>query len=315
MKLTPELRRALIAMGSIFNAPRPAPQLFGDDPSFFNYFADQDPIAFFGFSSLRAFADYVDELPTLYDRKGEPRSGWRVSEKMQTFAGTRDMSDALAIARNGWSDGLSLAHKYDIPRATNKRRTHAMVGGRVNVGRMLAGNPKHMVARRPAPRHRIITLFVECCMWKGITADNAIMRALLVAGMIDVLESEGYRCEIIAVSASIRQIDFLGGSQLAVRLKNAGDALSLADLSFALGHPSFLRRMELACEASAPGMDLSRSNRSLVSAAFDDEHTCKRNEFYIPQLTGHAQACLTDDPLSMLEWIEPDGLPVKLRSE
>lgn len=284
--------------------------IVGDDPSFHNYFADQDPIAFFGFSSLGAFVDYVDALPVPIQPGGEPSKFWSDSAKMQKWSGTRDMAEAIDLARHGWTDGAALTPKLTTEAATRPRRTRSLAGGAVSVGRMLAGDPMHMTRRTPQPRDRFVRLFVETIMWKNIGVAMAIWRALIVAAMIDLLEREGYRCEIVAVACSLN-LDYEPESQLAVRIKDANDRLNLLDITFALGHPSFTRRFLFGAERTLYATD---DDNSLISQAFTDDHPPGRNEFYIPQIPPLvAMKVDMRDPMAMLPFIVPDGLPIQIK--
>jgi hypothetical protein len=294
--------------------PREPTVCFGDDKTYLNYFADQNPSGFFGFSSLRKFTDYVAVLPPIdNDERTGRHHAWLETEKAVTKTATRSMPEALRLAREGWSDGLGITDKLDPPRSTRKRRLRTVAGGTVSVGRMLAGNPAHMIRRARLPGHRIITLYVECGMWRGITSWNAMLRAWLIIAMVDALEIEGYRCEIVAVDVAMDDRNEHPGYQVAIHLKSAGDRLSFADLSFALGHPSLSRRMVFACVSSAEACRDCWTHMGCISDAFTDKHPTGRNEFYIPQLLPHQQSQLDDtNPFDMLRFIQPDGLPVKL---
>jgi len=282
------------------------PVQIGDDMTYYNYFRDQDPIAFFGFASLGSLVDHVTGLERPANRDGLCDIGWHAKPD---YAGTRDMDEALRIAREGWADGLGLMSQLVTPEPVSKRRSRSVTGGAVNVGRMLAGHPDHMTKRRRIVGKRIITVFVETVMWQGITVNTAILRVIIIAAMIDKLEADGYSCNIVGVYCGYRR-DGNEAYQTAIRIKDAGEALSVADISFAFGHPSFGRRLIYAIEGCTPQCDLTRDIRGIISAAFDDDHPCGPNEFYIPQLTRN-----TDDIWKILEAIEPDGLPVKLRRD
>jgi hypothetical protein len=285
---------------------------FGDDMEFQGTFRDQNPIVFYGFSSLGAFADFVDALP-IPTEYGTFDKGWSTSEVMAKFSGTASLEEALALARHGWSDGWGLAQKFDIPHALNKRRAYSLAGGSVNVGRMLAGNPTHMVRRVPQPKHRNITLYVETVMWRGISAANAMLRAILIISVIDLLEEQGYRCTVIAVSSDISWHDMGSQSQFAVRIKDAGERLNLLDISFALGHPSYLRRFNVCCIGSLPFVHCRHGKAGIVSEAFDETHPPERDAYYIKQLPPRTDPAEWLDPMNMLKHILPANLPLDIK--
>ena len=283
--------------------------IIGDDPTYFNYFATKDPRYFFGFSSLRKFADYVDAIK--FDRSWPFTNPWL----NKGGAGTADLAHAIRLARYGWIDGLGLVPKLRVPDAEAKRRYHSVAGGSVNVGRMLAGNPAHMRNRKTDSGKENITLFVECGAIKGVADHHIIMRALLVASMVDLLETCGYRCNIIAVQCG--HMWATGGTdQIAVRVKDAYEPLNLLDLTFAMGHPAMGARLRNACVAQfSAELGLENDFAGLHDDPFDDNNKPGPNEFFIPTIDRFIQMQLTDDPLDMLRFIEPEGLPIKLRKD
>lgn len=282
------------------------PVQVGDDMTYYNHFADQDPIAYFGFSSLGAFADHVASLPRPANSGGTCDIGWTADPG---YTGTKSLAEALQIARTGWMDGLGMMDRLLAPEPRSKRRARSMTGGRVNVGRMLSGAPDHMVTRKRLKGHRSITLFVETVMWQGITANNAIIRVVLIAAMVDRLEQEGYSCTIVAIYSALRR-DSRHAYQTVVNIKDAGERLSLTDISFAFGHPSFGRRLVYAMEGATPQCMLTRDVRGFISQAFTDEHPPGRNEFYIPQIRHNVS-----DIWQMLDMLQPDDLPIKLKGD
>lgn len=276
----------------------------GDDMTYLEYFRTKDPIVFFGFSSFGKFIDYVENLKRPKNENHYCDVGWTVTKE---YSGTSNMEEAIYLARNGWLDGLGIMDMLSAQKAMRKHRIKTVAGGNVNVGRLLSGLPNHMYKRIKAPKRKIITLFVETVMWEGIKAHFAMVRTVIIAAMVDRLEAEGYQCNIIAVYVA-RQRKTFRGIQTTVNVKNAGERLNLADISFAFGHPSFGRRMIYAIEGCVPQCGLKHDIRGLVDQAFDETTKPGRNEFYIPQLQANENTLLEE----MIEILQPDGLPVKL---
>jgi hypothetical protein len=63
-------------------------KIFGDDQSWFNYFAGQNPTSFFGFSSLSAMVKYVKAVPK--EQAVYCKRGWDTTE--QEWFGTPNMN-------------------------------------------------------------------------------------------------------------------------------------------------------------------------------------------------------------------------------
>ena len=223
------------------------------------------------------------------------------------------MSDALKLAREGWQEGLERAadvvERLSLANPRVRRRKPSLAGGSVSVGRMLAGDPAHMIRRPKAPGRKIVTFFVEAGCSGHINADAMIDRAALIGAMIDLMENVGYSCTIVAVDTSIE--GRLPRYQLAVKLKEAGERLNLADVMFALGHPSFLRRFSFAACSSVPETRSIWMDQGSPSNAFDDHHPCGPNEFYVPVLERNG----TGDPLDLLPYVTPSKLPITIERD
>jgi hypothetical protein len=293
---------------------RPA-TVYGDDPTYLNRFADQNPSAFFGFSGLGKLISYIEGLHAdiVYD---PGRAGWGTQDA--EWCGSANMPEAISIARDGWHEGvdqaLAIIDRLTLESPRVRRRKPSLAGGQVSVGRMLAGDPAHMIRRPRQPGSKVITFFVEAGCSGSIRADTLVIRAAAIGAMVDLMENVGYSCTIVTVDTSIG-MDRRPIYQLAVTLKEAGERLNLPDLMFALGHPSFLRRFSFAACSSVPETRTIWRDQGSPSNSFDDEHPCGKSEFYIPVLTDRQQSRLTDDPLSMLAMITPATLPVQFVKE
>lgn len=289
----------------------------GDDLSFLNYFADKNPLSHFGFSSLSAMMRYIEKVPAL---SGSRAAGWDLQPA--AWYGTTSMQEAFKLARNGWKDGveqakdiLELLHSDN---AMQKKTSYGVAGGRVNVGKMLSGNPLHMKRKTPQPAKRVITLFVNVAMIAAITPETAILKAACIAAMVDLLEMKQFSCDIIAVMVTDDSSTDALASQTTVRLKSAGEALNIEDLVFALGHPSMQRRFHFALKGSCENLRSIWRGMGKTGVAFNRTHKPGKNEFYIPRMSTDMQSMLRggsllDRAYSMLELIKPVGLPLELK--
>lgn len=286
----------------------------GDDMTYLNYFAEKNPVSFFGFSSLSALTDYIEAIPKSVADDDRRNMAWTMTNN---FAGTSTVGQAIKLARNGWTDGVEkakeIAECITSEYAMQRKRVHSVAGSRASVGRMLVGDPKHMMKRAPQPGKRIITLFVETAINVSISAKNAVIRAASIAAIIDLIEQSGFSCELIATNiATTRGMPV---QQLAVKIKNAGERLSINDAIFALGHPSFERRFNFALVGSDQQLQMIWSSMGSSSSAFTDAYKPSKNEFYIPQFNYAQQTqiegeTLQEKALSLLPFLIPDGLPI-----
>lgn len=303
----------------IFVEPDPSPPpstetLFaGDDPSLLGVIADDVPRYAWGFSSLAVMCDYIDKLKRPRNRKPYSDLGWSEAAERHYKTKTNTLDEAVQLARYGWTDGLGLMEKFDIPYAINKRSIPSLAGGRVNVGRLLSGNPVHMTKRKKLPKHRTVRLYVDFGGWIKQSFFAGISRALIVAGIIDVMERLDYRCEVIAVYAAADH-DHSMLHQFTVYIKAANERLNMLDLTFACGHPAFAGRLKNAFLGTVPA-SIDYDWRGYHYELFPEREGLNSNEYYFPPLTPQLcrviDAC--DDPMQMLPYIAPDDLPIDLR--
>lgn len=293
--------------------------LHGDSVEYLNYFADKRPIAYFGFSSFSKLINYVENIPEeiANDDRNDCNQGWRTWP--DGWAGTADMSEALDLARNGWPEGASVAREImallTAPNALQRRRKYSMSGGRVNVGRMLSGNPLHMISRPRQPGKKIIKLFVETSFPHTITVENAIVRAAVIGAMVQILETNGHSCEIIGVGTNTFRKD--PSYQIIVNLKKSGEKLNINDLIFTLGHPSFFRRLMFAITATDRQLKNVWSSMGISTPAFTERNPTKPNELHVLKLHNKLQkyvdkTTFETHAISMFNLIVPIDFPVEI---
>lgn len=168
------------------------------------------------------------------------RDAWNENES--AYGATLD--DVERFARDGWPEGAEkIAALRDVlipDRPTGPRIVRYDVAGALpSVPRAIAGNPMNMrrVTVAPTARQPVLTLVQDMVAPWG--ADHRCFTASAVAScaIVDLLEGAGFRVEIVAAFRSGN--DMVG--EVACRVKEAGDAVNLATLAFALGSPAFFR--------------------------------------------------------------------------
>lgn len=294
------------------------PNIYGDDQSYLNTVFEQNPRCYFGFSNLEALTRYIEAIPESVQQSRRRSAAWETD--MPDWRGTRSMSEAIDTARNGWKSGVEQASEIlellESEHAQRRQRLHSVAGGRVNVGRLLSGEPKHMQRRAKQPGKRIITLYVDCGMLADVRGETAILRSACVAAIVDLLEQKQFSCEIVT-AINTHDHDSRSASQLIVTVKHAGEKLNLNDLVFMLGHPSLQRRFHFALKGSADELHDIWSTMGATEDIIPDARKLKPNEFFIPHATGRLQRSIRGDTLLeraqlMLHAILPAGLPLTL---
>lgn len=289
---------------------------YGNDKEYFNYFKDKNPAAFFGFTSLRKFADFIEQIPKEVQNDSRRNSAWCGASG--SFYGTRDMQESINLARNGWIEGVELASKLasmiTIEHAQQKRRTYSVAGGGVSVGRMLAGNPSHMRKRIKQSGSRNIRLFIQNNGLATINSDTLIIRGALCCAIVDILENSGYSCELIAVTTDYFTHSRKPSEHLTVKLKQSGEKISISDVAFAIGHPSYFRRFGFACIAAAQECLQAWSDMGTSTIAFSERYMPPgANDFYIPHPKQNYKGdTLEEKARKMLPDFLPKGLPIQI---
>lgn len=200
------------------------------------------------FLSVADLADFFEGAAPLCAAQTDRFSGWR--DDSGDFLGTRTMQEAIDISRNGWVKGVEIADQVrrilSVDQPERRHRQNAAVGGSVNVGRMLAGNPMHMRRHPRQPSQKVITLINDSGFHAGVKAADVMVRAGIVAAAADMLEANGYSCEIINVDKNYAPGAGDPSVVLVTRIKTAGEKFNINDMVFGLGHPSMHRRFGFA---------------------------------------------------------------------
>lgn len=307
--------------------------IYGDDETYLNAFSYQNPMTFFGFSNLQKLVHFVEHDADRYrmEENGERNTGWRTTQKRQASTLTSDMNHAIKLTRDGWREGVEEAEEFisslDREHAKQKRRHYSVAGGKVNVGRMLADCPTHMIKRAKKDGNKIIRIFVDVGMLAIIPAQSARSRAIVIAAAIELAESSGYRCELISHSSVVdvnskdeRKRKIVAVSITCV-LKQAHEKLDLNSIMFALGHPSFLRRMVFALRAVDSRHYSMWAGMGVSQNAWKDTSVLAHNEYYIPVLSPE-----TNDKAAkhkgrdaqmraLFNLVTPENFPIKLAME
>ena len=259
-------------------------KIIGDDAQHVNRFCDQNPAVYAGFSSLGAMTDYLATIPKHMHGEGHDKS-------MPDWYGSRDMPHALQIARDGWPEGVQkaqeVADQISTAATRSKRRTRAVAGGSVSIGRLLSGNPKCMTTRRRVTGRKVVTMFVGTGNAALVPARAMIARAAAIAAICNVAEIAGYSCEIVMIGNQSRSLTSRNQSMLqtVVTVKHAGERFNLSDMVFALGHPSYFRRFTFAiCSAQNECKSIWHT-QGYAGEMFTDDWTPAPGEIHIPFLS------------------------------
>lgn len=171
------------------------------------------------------------------------------------FTGTKNLSEAIRLAEQGWADGTDrirkVADSIEVPQDIvddSHRLTlwHDVVGDEPDIGRFVEGQPEHMIEFRAQQLKvgKIINLFVSVSQDWLVERSSIVNRGATILAAIEALQTRGYSLGLYVVEQS-----FSGRSNLfsyRVPLIEPGQITNIDTIGFAIMHPSFLRRFIFA---------------------------------------------------------------------
>lgn len=167
-------------------------------------------------------------------------------------------AQAESMAPNGWQEVRGEVTPLldrivsDIKRETRptfKRRYGVSGGTKVNVGRLVTGEPKCVVTRKrmeDESPNRIVTILVNTTFASGVKDEQIKRRGVAIAGLVEALTVAQFGVEIWA-ETTVQKSSLFGGSSddkwtSLVCIKSLGEHLDLDRLMYAVAHPAYLRR-------------------------------------------------------------------------
>lgn len=226
--------------------------------------------------------------PTPYGFAGSPSSKNLGNE---SWAGTKTFAEAMDLARKGWPEGLAKvkAMAEQIWRVVGQEVkklefNYEVAGDDVDVGRFLTGEPENMMEYIEEPsvgRGKIVHIYVNTVASCGISQETMYNRGAAVLALVDALEKLGFSCCVQTIDAiSERWSGDKNILRYNVTLREAGEALDMDRLAFALAHASWLRRLIFsAMEQESPelrrmfGIGMGAyGNPEEARGATNDEH-------------------------------------------
>lgn len=198
--------------------------------------------------------------------------------------GTRNLPEAVSLARNGWPDGAAKLQRLAVGATHGRRNTWAadVAGAFPIVGDYTAGRPDCMRTRRQTrgdnTGNRAVTILYPVNASAVVTGDALTTVGAAMLSVIDALETAGTSVRLIACK---HNRDGSGNSHLyRVLVKDHGEHVDLDRLAYALANPSMPRRLFFAwierasadprtSKMSRPGEDYGKPPRAQVNVGPD----------------------------------------------
>ena len=168
------------------------------------------------------------------------------------FTGTHTWDEAHTLLTHGWSEGRSkLADSTEFAKAVTRQGIseawqHAPAGAFPNVPAYCAGIAECMMTP-PGEEQRtslpIVTIAVNIGAAHFTPTSVMINRGAAIVALIDSIEAQGQRVELICCTRSILHGN-KGPLDIRVTVKRADEHVNLDRIAFTMAHPSMLRRMK-----------------------------------------------------------------------
>lgn len=182
-------------------------------------------------------------------------AGWekedsRGKDDYGRFYGSKDMDAAVKLAEDGWKEGAEKIERLRgyILAMNPKSPTipkYGITGSSPSVPRAVAGNIMNMkqLEQGKSRKKPTITIMYDMAQNCWVSPEVLTNKAATVAALVDVIESQGFCCEVMATSTS-KSGKFEAATT--VMVKPSHQPVDTIRLGFALGHASMFRRFVFA---------------------------------------------------------------------
>ena len=147
------------------------------------------------FSSVERCLEYASQpVPDFVTR--DSRKVWKNNPD---WAGSRDYDHALQIAREGLSLEKIQAMMGELSIGVKQQELfHDVTGSYVDIGRYLEGEPENMINFQESQENRFIDVKFLFSENGGVSSDTFTNKVIVLASVVDRLESIGFRVRLIA---------------------------------------------------------------------------------------------------------------------
>lgn len=203
------------------------------------------------YPSLTEFLNAINSLPNnkyFKDRHSSQRPG----KTDDDYYGTTDYQQATYMLTHGWdSAAKKMATKVKMTTATSNvvrttKPSYGVVGTQASVPRYLQGIPTNMVSRQTTySKQKVVTITKSISYSSRWTTKEILDECVKALTIIQSMENGGQRVRLNVLVAVTSTTDRKYSSICKVCVKQPDERLNISKMSFALAHPSMLRRFFL----------------------------------------------------------------------
>lgn len=209
----------------------------------------------------------------------------------ESFSGVSTIDEAFDMCRNGWKEGgetieRTRSYIHALNPTLPKPIKYAIAGSTPNVPRAVAGNILNMRAPEEgkSARRKIITILYNVCQSCAVPKEVITNKAAVTAALIDVIEEQGFSCEVIVVA---KTTSYNLNDYLSIMIKESHHPVDTNRLAFCLGHSAMFRVLCFAdwqsdpyCEPLGGGLGFASStkpskelNERFIYTLVSDKHS------------------------------------------
>lgn len=182
-----------------------------------------------------------------------PKEKWHEAESNKWAGGTHLQAKRMAMGK-GWEESLGMveaitSHVANLVDAETVSDTfqyrYDVVGGAIDMGKFLTGEPECMIEAHPVPiarRGKVARVVVPITYSAGVPSDLAQRRGAAIVGLIESLARAHYSLEVWAVGVA-QSVYGHKRSAYSIKVADAAVHFDPALVAYGVGHTTMFRRL------------------------------------------------------------------------
>ena len=243
-------------------------------------------------TEYNSLSEFIDDISSLPNNRFYPdgHSSERKEREGGTFYGTVDYPQAAYMLTHGWDAAAKkMAEKVKTTRTVSlmsrsSKPSYGVVGSQASIPRYLQGIPTNMVSRQTTYAKQKVVTITKGITYSSYWTTNQILEECIKAlQIIQSLENGGHRVRLNVMLATTCDDD-IHTHICKVCIKQPDERLNISKMSFALAHPSMLRRFFFKWIEVDPFAEHCLGWSYGYPAALPiKEKAMETNEYYLPE--------------------------------
>lgn len=242
------------------------------------------------YNSLSEFVSDINSLPNNRFYQDE-KSSQRKEREGGDFYGTTDYQQATTLLTQGWDTAAKkMAAKVKMTNSISavsrsSKPSYGVVGSQASVPRYLQGIPTNMVSRQTTySKQKVVTITKGISYSARWSTSQILEECIKALQIIQSMENNGQRVRLNVMLASTDDSKDKYTHVCKVCIKQPDERLNISKMSFALAHPSMLRRFFFKWIEVDPFAEHHLGySYGYPSKPHIKEKAMDENEYYIPE--------------------------------